>query len=714
MSKYIRKKKSKFKKSKKSKKSSSIRQALVDFLKENPKQNHSLKQCFKATKSLTKEQKERLVDTLKALLESGEIVENKSGEFAINQNIKSLEGTIEVHSSGRAHFLMDEGDDISIGKKHTGQALNKDQVRIEFLRNAEGDIQNAQVVEVLKRFRETYIGIFEDNGKHGFVQTQKVGRDFFIRQSKRMGAKDGDRVEVKLSFWEKSMKNPNGEIIKVLGKAGDHQSEIHGILASYGLPTEFPAEVEKEAERFSEELTKSDLKTRRDFRTKTTFTIDPHDAKDFDDALSIEQLGDDLWEVGIHIADVSYYLDQSPILEKEAQERATSIYLVDRVIPMLPESLSNGLCSLRPDETKRCFSVVVQLNKRATVKSVWIGRTLIHSDKRFTYEQAQEIIENQAGEYVSELTILDKMAKIMRNKRMKNGAIAFDREEMRFRLDENKHPIGVYMKRSKDAHKLVEEFMLLANRSVGESIGKVKAKKDQRTFVYRIHDKPDEEKLSHFSDFVQKLGFDFQLDKSRINNSLNSILDEVKSSPFASAIENIALRSMSKATYSTKNIGHYGLGFSHYSHFTSPIRRYPDVMAHRLIQSYLDGKSSANAETYEALCKHSSSMEKLAVEAERDSVKFMQAKYLEDKVGKTFEAHVSGISEHGIYAELDESKCEGMIRLSSIRSEHFRAFPQEFLVEGNQGRIIRFGDPIKAQIKAVDIIKKQVDMLLVD
>ena len=526
--------------------------------------------------------------------------------------------------------------------------------------------------------------------------------------------RNGDRVMIKMLNWPNDAKNPFGEVIEILGQAGEHETEIQGILGDFGLPLKFPERVEKEAKKFTEELTEEDLKTRRDFRSITTFTIDPHDAKDFDDAISIEKIGDDLWEVGIHIADVSYYLDKSPILDAEAQERATSIYLVDRVIPMLPEYLSNGLCSLRPNETKRCFSVAVKINKRGTIKGLWIGRTLIHSDRRFTYEEAQEIIETKQGDYKDEIVLLDSIAKKLRAKRMKQGAIAFDREEMRFKLDKDNNPVGVYMKRSLDANKLVEEFMLLANRSVGESIGKVKAKKDKRTFVYRIHDKPDLDKLQDFTDFVNKIGFKFSWEEHTINENLNEVLTEAHQSPFADVVETLAMRSMSKAVYSTNNIGHYGLGFGFYTHFTSPIRRYPDVMAHRLIQRYLDGGASANAEKYESMCKHCSSMEKLAVDAERASVKFMQVKFMEDKIGQTFDAVVNGITDNGIYAEIKDMKCEGMIRLSSIRSDYFTAFPKDFMVRGSKGRVIRFGDEIKIQVTNTDLFKKQIDMVLVE
>lgn len=711
MSKFIKKKK---KKLSRRKKILNLDRKVLQFFQAKLNKPQTLKHIFKGLEILDKDSKNQVLKIVQNLLAEQVIKEKGHGAYVLSKPLQTISGVIEVNQSGNGFFLMEDGEDIFISKKNINKALNKDQVEIQLTPKKDGNRQEGQVVNVLERARKTYMGIVQKTGRNAFVVTQKVGKDFFIAEKQLKRAKNGDRVIIKMLNWPNDAKNPFGEVIEVLGQAGEHETEIQGILGDFGLPLKFPERVEKEAKRFTEELTKEDLETRRDFREVTTFTIDPHDAKDFDDAISIEQIGDDLWEVGIHIADVSYYLDKSPILDAEAQERGTSIYLVDRVIPMLPEYLSNGLCSLRPNETKRCFSVAVKINKRGTVKGLWIGRTIIHSDRRFTYEEAQQIIETKEGDYKDEIVLLDSIAKKLRAKRMKKGAIAFDREEMRFQLDENKNPVGIYMKRSLDAHKLVEEFMLLANRSVGESIGDVKAKKDKRTFVYRIHDKPDLDKLQDFTEFVNKIGFKFSWEENTINENLNEVLTEAHQSPFAEVVETLAMRSMSKAVYSTNNIGHYGLGFKFYTHFTSPIRRYPDVLAHRLIQRYLDGKSSASAEKFESLCKHSSSMEKLAVEAERASIKFMQVKFMEDKVGQTFDAVVNGITDNGIYAEIKDLKCEGMIRLSSIRSDYFTAFPKDFLVKGSKGRVIKFGDEIKIQVTNTDLFKKQIDMVLVE
>jgi ribonuclease R len=675
----------------------------------------TVKDIFKGVKLDTKELKHQAVQILRNFLSKEIITEHQHGQYSLSKTPNSLIGKVQVNPSGSGYFLKDDGDDIFISKKNLGQALHHDVVEVLVIPNREGKRQEAQIIRVVERAKKTYIGVVRMHRKNAFVETQRIGKDFFITEKNLNNAQEGDKVEVKMTSWPNDAKNPYGAIISNFGKPGSIECEVQGTLAEFGLPYAFPEEVENEAKKFSEELTEDDLKSRRDFRDITTFTIDPHDAKDFDDALSIKEIDKDLWEIGVHIADVSYYLDQSPILEKEAQERATSIYLVDRVVPMLPESLSNGLCSLRPNETKRTFSVCFTINKRGTIKDYWIGRTLIHSDRRFTYEEAQEIIETKKGDYSKEILILDKIAKTLRKKRMNNGAIAFDREEMRFRLDEENNPIGVYTKKSLDANKLIEEFMLLANKTVGESIGKVKAKKDIRTFVYRIHDKPDQEKLQHFSDFVNKIGFNFTLSENNINKSLNQVLSESYQTPFAEMVEIIAMRSMSKAKYSTANIGHYGLGFSHYSHFTSPIRRYPDVMAHRLIQHYLDGGASVPTEHYENLCKHSSDMEKLAVDAERSSIKFMQVKFMEDKVGQVFEATINGVTDRGIYAEIIENKCEGMIRLTSIKSDYFMAFPDEFFIRGSQSKkVYRFGDKIKVEIIKTDLEKKHIDMILIE
>jgi len=711
MSKFIKKKK---KKLSRRKKINNLDRKILQYLQSKKNKPQTLKKIFNGLEIVDKDNKNQVLKMVTSFFHEGIIKEKGHGEYILAKPLETLSGVIEVNQSGNGFFLMDEGEDVFISKKNTNHALNKDEVEIQLIPTKEDKRREGQVISILKRSRKTYMGIVQKNGKNAFVSTQKVGKDFYVNAKQLHGAKNGDRVELKMLNWPEDAKNPFGEVIDILGQAGSHETEIQGILADFGLPLHFPPEVEKEAKRFTEDLTPEDLKTRRDFRNVTTFTIDPRDAKDFDDAISIEKVEEDLWEIGIHIADVSYYLDQSPILEAEAQERATSIYLVDRVIPMLPEYLSNGLCSLRPNETKRCFSVAVKINKRGTVKELWIGRTIIHSDRRFTYEEAQEIIETKTGDYNEEIILLDSIAKKLRAKRMRQGAIAFDREEMRFELDEDKNPIGVYMKRSMDAHKLVEEFMLLANRSVGESIGKVKSERQKRTFVYRVHDKPDLDKLRDFTEFVNKIGFDFSWEEDTINKNLNEVLTEAHQTPFAEVVESLAMRSMSKAVYSTNNLGHYGLGFKFYSHFTSPIRRYPDVMAHRLIQRYLDGHSSAPSEVYESLCKHSSSMEKLAVDAERASTKFMQVKFMEDKVGQTFDAVINGITENGIYAEIKGIKCEGMIRLNSIKSDYYTAFPKDFLIKGSKGKVIRFGDEVKIQVTNTNLFKKQIDMVLVE
>lgn len=687
---------------------------IIAFLHDNP-EPHTPKEIFNALKLKTKDLKHQVVQILRNFLAEEIIQEVGHGSYALKNSKQTLIGNIQINPSGSGYFLMEEDDDIFVSRKNTAHALNNDLVELLLIPNKRGKKQEGQVLRIIERNKASYIGVVQKQGKNAFIQTKNVGKDFFVPQKKLQDAKDGDRVEVVMTSWPSDAKNPFGKVLKNFGQVGSIESEVQGTLAEFGLPYEFPPEVEKEAKRFSDQLTKEDLAERRDFRGTPTFTIDPVDAKDFDDALSVKRIGEDLWEIGVHIADVSYYLDQSEILDKEAQSRATSIYLVDRVVPMLPEVLSNGLCSLRPHEVKRTYSVVFHINERATIKDVWIGRTIIESNHRFTYEEAQEIIETQQGPYGEEILLLDNLAKKFRKKRTSSGAIAFDKEEIRFRLDDEKNPIGVYFKISKDANKLIEEFMLLANKKVGESIGKVSSKRQVRTFVYRIHDQPDIEKLEKFKSFVTQMGFEFNLDNPNLNEEINRVLAEAYETPFGEMVELLAMRSMSKAKYSTNNIGHYGLGFKHYSHFTSPIRRYPDVMAHRLLTHYAKGGDNANPVMYEGLCKHSSDMEKLATDAERSSIKFMQVKLMSEHVGESFEATVSGITERGIYAEIIDNHCEGMIRISSIESDFYMAFPKQYMIKGvNTGRVIKFGDKIKVKITHTDLTKKHIDMVLVE
>ena len=575
------------------------------------------------------------------------------------------------------------------------------------------------------------MGIIQVNEKFAFVEPQnsKVNTDFFIPKEKINGAKDGEVVLIEFIDWPEKAQSPFGKVKEVLGLPGENETEIHAILLQYGLPYEFPQEVEAYADNIDTSITKEEIAKRRDMRDILTFTIDPKDAKDFDDALSFRVLENGNYEVGIHIADVSHYLQPGTILDDEAYNRATSVYLVDRVVPMLPEILSNNACSLRPHEEKYTFSAVFEINEKAQIKGEWYGRTVTYSDARFAYEEAQHIIETgdklidasisltgesyETSDTIKEAVLkLDDLAKIMREARMKSGALSFDKTEVRFTLDENNEPSGVHFKTSKDANKLIEEFMLLANKKVSEFVSK---KTPPKTFVYRIHDEPDEEKLSSLQNIVSQFGYTLNLqNKKTVTQSLNKLLADVKGKGEQNMVDTLAIRTMSKAEYSTQNIGHYGLSFDYYSHFTSPIRRYPDVMAHRLLQQYLDKGQSVNAEEYEEKCKHSSEMENLAANAERDSIKFMQIKYMQQHENKIFVGTISGVTEWGIYVEIIENKCEGMVRLRDMNDDHYQFIQEEFAVEGKKtGNRYVLGDTVEVKVRKADLIKRHLDFSIV-
>jgi len=656
---------------------------------------------------------------IKNLVIEGAIKEIGHGKYGANTTQEFYEGKIEKVTSG-AGYVICEGmeQDVFVSARNAGQTLGGDIVRIVLTGNHTGKNPEGVVISIVKRGRTTFVGNMRVDARHSFMtpDNSRIGTDFYVPKDKLNGAKDGDKVLVTLLDWPKKAKSPFAEVTTVMGAAGEHNAEIHAILAEFGLPYEFPESVEDFVESIPETISEEEISKRRDMREVLTFTIDPADAKDFDDALSIQKTKDGNWEIGIHIADVSHYVQEGTLLNDEAYDRATSVYLVDRVVPMLPEKLSNKVCSLRPNEEKLCFSAIFTINDKAEVLDEWFGRTVIYSDHRFTYEDAQEVIENKEGRFADEILLMDKLAKIMRAKRIDEGAITFDRVEVKFQLDEKKNPTGVYFKQAKDANKLIEEYMLLANRKVAAFIGKAAdGTPSNKPFVYRIHDDPDPEKINNFSTFVNQFGHQMNLQTPKeIANSMNRVLADVSGKREENMVELLAIRTMSKAKYTIENIGHYGLGFDYYSHFTSPIRRWPDVMVHRLLQRYLDGEKVTEKEAIEEQCKHSSAMEKLSTDAERSSIKYMQVKYLMGKVGQEFMGSVSGVTEFGMFIELKESLCEGLVSMRDLKDDHYELHKETFSLVGKRTKKrFQLGDAIKVRVRNVDLVKKQIDFQLV-
>jgi ribonuclease R len=597
--------------------------------------------------------------------------------------------------------------------------MNNDRVRISFFAKRKHHDAEGEVIEILERANDTFVGTLEVTKSYAFLITENrtLANDIFIPKDKLKGGKNGDKAVVKVVEWPEKAKNPIGQVIDILGAAGDNTTEMHAILAEFGLPYVYPASVERAADRIPDEIPEEEIAKREDFRKVTTFTIDPKDAKDFDDALSARKLDNGLWEVGVHIADVSHYVKEGGIIDKEAEKRATSVYLVDRTIPMLPERLCNLLCSLRPNEDKLAYSVIFTLNDKAEVIDSHIAHTLIHSDRRFTYEEAQAIIETGEGDYKEEVLALDKLAKKLREKRFANGAINFDRYEVRFEIDEKGKPISVYFKESKDANKLVEEFMLLANRTVAEKIGKVAKGKKAKVFPYRIHDLPDPEKLENLNWFVSRFGYKVRTSgtKTEVSRSINRLLDQVKDKKEQNLVETVSLRAMQKARYSTHNIGHYGLAFDYYTHFTSPIRRFPDMMVHRLLTRYLAGGRTAQEQKYEDLCEHSSAMEQIAANAERASIKYKQVEFMSERLGQEYDGTISGVTEWGLYVEINENKCEGMVPMRDLDDDFYDFDEKNYCLIGRKKhKKYSLGDPVKIKVARANLEKKQLDFALVE
>ena len=720
-----------------------ITKNIFRILNEDSTKSYNHKQVAAKLKISDTDGKNQIIQKLAELTATKKVVEIERGKFKINADRKYSIGTLDITSNGNGYFISDDyEDDIFIPNNNLGKGLHQDTVKAYVYKIRSGKKMEADVVEILQRAKTEFVGVLQKNKNFGFVvpDNNKMYADIFISENKMNGAEHGDKVQAKIIDWPKNSKNPFGKITTVLGKPGDHNTEMHSILLEYDLPYEFETEVEKEAENLSIEITKEEISKRRDMRKDLTFTIDPKDAKDFDDALSFTKLKNGNYEIGIHIADVSHYLEPKTILDDEAYKRATSVYLVDRVVPMLPEMLSNGVCSLRPHEEKLTFSAVFEVNEKAEIIKEWFGRTVTYSDQRFAYEEAQSIIENcdlsedvnaykmpadisitdaeyEVKKEVVEATLkLDVLAKILRKKRMKQGAISFDRVEVKFNLDEEANPVGVFFKESKDANKLIEEFMLLANRKVAEYIGFSKGKATNRTFIYRVHDEPNDEKLASLQNMVRKFGYKINTDtKETTSESLNQLLSDVHGKAESNMIETLTIRTMSKAVYTTQNIGHYGLAFDYYSHFTSPIRRYPDVMTHRLLQHYLEGGDTPKADKYEEKCKHSSNREELASKAERSSIKYMQVKYMQDHKDEVFDGVITGTTEWGIYVEISSNKCEGMVRIRDIKSDFYVFDEKQYAIIGQSSKkMYQLGDEVKIQVKKADLERKHLDFNLIE
>lgn len=665
------------------------------------------------------ESREIILEILKEESKKDTIKQISPGKFQILELKTFIEGKVDMTNDGSAFIVTDDPDesDIFVAPRKLRTALNGDRVKVYVYAKSKGRRKEGEVIEILERRKMEFTGIVKLSEHYAFFMPddRKMLQDIFIPLEHLNGARNGVKAVAEITDWPAGAKNPVGKIKHILGKQGENDTEMNAILAEYGFPLSFPAEVEHEAESIPETITDEEIAKRRDFREVLTITIDPYDAKDFDDAISFKKLENGNYEVGVHIADVAHYIEPDSALDKEAFERGTSVYLVDRVIPMLPERLSNGLCSLRPNEDKLCFAAVFELDENANIITEWFGKTVIHSNRRFTYEEVQQIIEDKAGEFSEEILKLNELAYILRDRKFKAGAISFETTEVKFKLDEQSKPIGVYVKERKDAHKLIEDFMLLANRKVAEAVSKKGKGKHKYTFVYRVHDAPKPETLASFAQFASRFGYKINTKSDKeVARSLNHLMESVEGKKEQNVLTHLAIRSMAKAIYTTKGTSHYGLAFDHYTHFTSPIRRYPDVMVHRLLFHYLNGGQSANAEHYEKLCVHSSQMEKKAADAERSSVKYKQAEYLADQVGNTYSGIISGVTEWGMYVEIIENKCEGMIRLRDISDDFYTLDEKNYAIIGQRKKkVYQLGDEVRVKVKNVDLTKKQIDFSLV-
>lgn len=691
---------------------------IINVFNENAEKTFNYKQMATVLDVKAESQRIFINQLMYELLEEEFLVEISRGKFKLNSRGGYIEGVIERQGVKTYLIPDDGGEPVFIPERKTNHAFLNDRVKVFLYARRKGQMPEGEVVEIVKRAKDTFVGILEvlDNFAFLISDNKTLTNDIFIPKSKLNGGKNGQKAVVRLTEWMPNMKNPVGEVIDVLGEKGNNNTEMHAILAEFGLPYKYPEAVEAAANLMDAGITPDEVAKRIDMRKVTTFTIDPRDAKDFDDALSLRKLEDGLWEVGVHIADVTHYVRPGSIIDKEAIERATSVYLVDRTIPMLPEHLSNGICSLRPNEEKLTYSVIFKMNDKAEVLHYQIAKTVICSDRRFTYEEAQQIIETGEGEYKDELLTMDRLAKVLRENRFKSGAIAFDRVEVRFEIDDSGKPVSVFFKEQKDANKLVEEFMLLANKTVATHVGKPGRGLKPKTFVYRIHDVPNPEKLNNFSLFIKRFGYNLKTSgkNTSVSGAINHLLDEVQGKKEQNLIETLAVRAMAKAIYSTDNMGHYGLAFDYYTHFTSPIRRYPDMMVHRLLERYADGGRSVNANEFEGYCQHSSDMEQLASNAERASIKYKQVEFMGEHVGETFDGVISGVTEWGIYVELTSNKCEGMIPIRDLDDDYYTFDDKNYCLVGRRHhKRYQLGDELTVKVAKANLDKKQLDFALV-